>query len=128
MNEIISRFILYTDRGESTILTELSDIIRCAKEGSEEIDVLRSRAFSQIKALLILGTDYGFDEDLWANYITYRIITDENPFSLTAEKSGRREGSVNLLAASDFTAFFQLMHYDFKWLDELLGMDCFSIL
>ncbi|MCR4945393.1 MAG: ATP-binding protein [Lachnospiraceae bacterium] len=128
MNEIISRFILYTDRGREDILTRLSDIIRCAKEGSEDCDVLRTRAFSQIKELLILATDYGFDEDLWANYITYRIITDENPFSLTAEKAGRREGSVNLLAESDFTAFYQLMHYDFKWLDELLGMNCFSIL
>ena len=128
MNEIISRFILYTDRGQDDILSRLADIIRCAKEGSEDCDVLRTRAFSQIKELLILATDYGFDEDLWANYITYRIITDENPFSLTAEKAGRREGSVNLLAESDFTAFFQLMHYDFTWLDELLGMNCFSIL
>ena len=128
MNEIISRFILYTDRGQTDILSELSDIIKCAKDQTQSPDTLRTRAFSQIKELLIIATDYGFDEDLWANYITYRIITDENPFSLTAEKSGRREGSVNLLAQSDFNAFYQLMHYDFKWLDELLGMDCFSVL
>ena len=56
------------------------------------------------------------------------MITDENPFSITCEKIGANDGSVNHFAKNDFKAFMELFHYDFGYLEDALGVDCFSTL
>ena len=73
-----------------------------------------------------MSTDYGFDDNLWHNYLTYLLITDENPFSLTCEKIGANNGSVNHFAENDFKQFKALFDYDFASMEEDLGIDCFK--
>ena len=73
-----------------------------------------------------MSTDYGFDDNLWHNYLTYLLITDENPFSLTCEKIGANNGSVNHFAENDFKQFKALFDYDFTSMEEDLGIDCFK--
>ena len=73
-----------------------------------------------------MSTDYGFDDNLWHNYLTYLLITDENPFSLTCEKIGANNGSVNHFAENDFKQFKALFDYDFSSMEEDLGIDCFK--
>ena len=105
---------------------QMSDICRCTREHAQSKDELITRCYQQVKRILMIATDYGFDENLWNNYLTFRLITDENPFSLTCEKVGAKDGSVNYFAKNDFRMFMQLFHYDFSWLEEELGIDCFS--
>ena len=45
---------------------------------------------------------------------TYLLMTNENPFSMTCEKQGAREGTVNHFALNDFKVFYDLFHYDFR--------------
>ena len=80
----------------------------------------------EIKALLDLSTRYGFNENLWQNYLTFVLVTNENSFSLTAERVGAGEGSVNHFAKADLEIFHRLFHYDFSPLERDLGIDCFS--
>ena len=126
MEHIVSDIILYGDMPEDSILMELSDICRQLRAHSQTRDVLAMRVFKQVKRLLVTATEYGFDKNLWHNYLTFLIITDENPFSITCEKTGARDGSVNEFARNDFRAFRALFHYDFSWLEKELGTDCFS--
>lgn len=105
---------------------ELSDIIRKMDDGSQTKEELVTRVLTQIKRLLQVATDYGFDKNLWHNYLTFLLITSENPFSITCEKVGANEGSVNYFAKGDFKAFKALFDYDFSRLEEYLGVDCFS--
>ena len=62
---------------------------------------LRQEIYGQIKRLLELATQYGFNDNLWHNYLTYLLMTNENPFSMTCEKQGAREGTVNHFALND---------------------------
>lgn len=128
MNQIISKLIIYGDLPEDSILMELADICEQVKSGVFHKDELITKAYKQVKRLLIVSTDYGFDKNLWQNYLTYLLITDENPFSITCEKIGANEGSVNHFAKNDFKAFMELFHYDFSYVEETLGVDCFSTL
>ncbi len=129
MNQIISKLIIYGDLPKDSILMELADICEQVKSDRYNKDELITRIYKQIKHILIIATDYGFDENLWQNYLTYLLITDENPFSITCEKIGARDGgSVNHFAKNDFKAFMELFHYDFSYLEEALGIDCFSTL
>ena len=82
----------------------------------------------QIKRLLEVATDYGFDKNLWHNYLTFILITNENPFSITCEKVGANDGSVNAFAKNDFQVFMNLFHYDFSKIEAQLGINCFSVI
>jgi predicted AAA+ superfamily ATPase len=78
--------------------------------------------------LLQLATDYGFNTNLWHNYLAFVLITTENPFSMTCEKVGAKEGTVNQFAKNDFKIFKSLFEYDFAPLEKELGIDCFTVI
>ncbi len=126
MDKIVSRLLIYGDMPKETILMQLADIIKKMNDESQTKEELVTRVFTQMKHLLQIATDYGFDRNLWHNYLTYLLITSENPFSITCEKVGANEGSVNYFARGDFRAFKDLFNYDFSHLEQYLGVDCFS--
>ena len=126
MDHIISKLLMYGSLPEDSILVQMGNICRDAREEKVPKDELVARSFRVVKKICIVATDYGFDENLWHNYLTFQLITDENPFSLTCEKVGASEGSVNVFARNDFRAFLELFHYDFTWLENYLGISCFS--
>lgn len=124
----ISKLIIYRDQSGDSILSELSRIFEDFDSAADTPDHLRSRIYAQIRRLLELATKYGFDNNLWHNYLTFLLITDENPFSLTYEKAGEQEGTVNRFAVNDFSVFLSLFQFDFSRIEEALGIDCFSTL
>ncbi len=126
MNQIISNLLVYGQLPEDSILWQLADICEKLKNGTESKDTLRTRVFGQVKNLLTVATDYAFDKNLWHNYLTFLLITNENPFSLVCEKMGAQDGTVNCFVKHDFETFMKLFDYDFSWLEEALSVDCFT--
>lgn len=126
MYKIVSKLLIYGDMPKDSILMQLCDITQELEKPDCDLDALRTRVYQQIKRILITATDYGFDKNLWHNYLTYLLITDENPFSLTCEKVGANDGSVNYFAKNDFKAFRELFQYDFSELESKLSVDCFE--
>lgn len=126
MNHIISKLLIYGDMPGDSILMELGDIFRQMEDKTQTKDELITRVYQQMKRILSVATDYGFDKNLWHNYLTFLLITNENPFSLTCEKTGASDGSVNYFAKGDFRAFMSLFHYDFSVIEKELSIDCFS--
>lgn len=126
MYNIVSKLLIYGDMPKDSILMELSGIIREFKEEEYKKDEIITRIYHQVKRILEVATDYGFDENLWHNYLTYLLITNENPFSLTCEKVGANDGSVNYFAKNDFKQFQALFDYDFAPMEKELGIDCFE--
>lgn len=124
----ISKFIIYRDMRGDSILTELGRIFKDLEMNNDTADGLRTRIYAQVRRLLELATKYGFDKNLWHNYLTYLIISDENPFSLTYEKAGKQEGTVNGFAINDFTVFKHLFDFDFSAIEKELDINCFSTL
>ena len=127
MYQLTSRLLLYSDLGGNSILEELSRIFEALDRGHADKDTATHAVYTQIKRLLDLSTAYGFDGNLWQNYLTFLLVTNENSFTLTAERADSRErGSVHEFAEQDFEVFRQLFHYDFSAIEKKLGVDCFS--
>ena len=126
MYKEIAKLILYRDLGEDSILLKLSGIFRDFELGLAEKEELTSRIYEQMKALLDLSTQYGFDKNLWHNYLTFILLTNENSFSMTSEKVGANDGTVNHFAKADFAVFKKLFDFDFGPIEKDLGIDCFS--
>ena len=128
MYKEISKLIMYGNLDNNSILSSMADIFNRFDNNLSSKEELITDIYTQIKRILEVATDYGFDNNLWHNYLTYFLITNENPFSITCEKVGANDGSVNIFARNDFKVFYNLLHYDFSEIEEKLGIDCFSII
>ena len=128
MYKEISKLIMYGNLDNNSILSSMADIFNRFDNNLSSKEELITDIYTQIKRILEVATDYGFDNNLWHNYLTYFLITNENPFSITCEKVGANDGSVNIFARNDFKVFYNLFHYDFSEIEEKLGIDCFSII
>ncbi len=124
----VSKLILYRNLGEDSILMRMADIFKRFESCHYRSEELITDIYREIKRILDLSTTYGFDKNLWHNYLTFVLITNENSFSMTCEKVGANEGTVNHFAKNDFQVFMQLFCYDFQPIEETLGIDCFSTL
>lgn len=122
----IAKLIMYGDIDEDCILYQMGEIFREFEEGTQSNAVLIRKVYTQIKRLLTVATDFGFDKNLWHNYLAYFLITNENPFSITCEKIGANDGSVNHFARNDFAAIKNLFEYDFSEIEKSLVIDCFT--
>ncbi len=126
MYKEISKLVIYRDIPKDSILFCMSRICEKFDKENYDKDELINDIYEQIHKLLDLSTQYGFDFNLWHCYLAYVLAINENPFSITMEKMGVQEGSVNIFAVSDFKIFRNLFFYDFSRLEEELGIDCFS--
>ena len=128
MYRLTSKLIIYRGIGEESILHCLADICRRFDEGSYDREELTGEIYEQVHRLLDLATKYGFNRNLWHNYLAFLIATTETPFTLVSEKVGANEGSVNAFALNDFKIFRELFCYDFSRIEGALGINCFTIL
>ncbi len=124
----ISKLIIYTDKSGDSILCALGDIFERFDKKLSSPEQLRSDVYAQVRRLLEVATAYGFNKNLWHDYLAYLIITNENPFSLTYEKAGKQYGTVNIFAINDFSVFKRLFDFDFSAIENALGINCFSVL
>ncbi len=132
----ISKLVIYRSLGKDSILFALAETIeemnKLAVVQNDSASILKeeiiAKIYIQINRLLDLATEYGFDQNLWHNYLAYILATNENPFSVTCEKVGIQEGTVNQFAKGDFKIFRELFNYDFSTVERKLGINCFRII
>lgn len=124
----LAKLVVYRNVERDGILFHLSDICKRFYSGDFDKEDLTAKIYVQIHKLLDVATRYGFDKNLWHNYLAFLLATTENPFSMTCEKVGAKDGTVNLFAKSDFKIFKNLFDYDFSEIEKELQINCFSII
>ena len=128
MYHLTSKLVIYKNIPKESILFRLSDICQQFASGNYEREDLITDIYIQINRLLDISTRYGFNKNLWHNYLAFLLSMTENPFTLVSEKVGASEGTVNKFARSDFCIFKKLFDYDFGEMEKELGIDCFTII
>lgn len=134
MYRLTSKLVVYKNLGEDCLLLQLAELIKDFDNIKDiqnsviEKENITSRIYTLINKLLDIATNYGFDTNLWHNYLAFLLATCENPFSITCEKVGAKDGTVNKFAKSDFKIFKALFDYDFAPLEQELNINCFSVI
>ena len=95
-------------------------------EKKEQISEVRDRFFSCMHDLVELAGNYGFENNLWHNYLTFLLVNNENIFSTACEIRGVTEGSLLSLARHDFAIFRELFACDFTELERMLQAGVFE--
>ena len=127
MDRLTSKLIIYRGIEKDSILFRLAGICHRFRAGSYDREELCEDVLEEIHRLLDVATKYGFNGNLWHNYLAFLLATTEAPFTLVCEKMGGSEGSVNEFAKNDLEIFRQLFAYDFKEMEKALGLRCFSV-
>ncbi len=138
MYRLISKLSVYKNFEEDNIIIMMSNILMemdylkkmNEPQGLDEIDKesFITRIYKLINELLDIATIYGFNDNLWQSYIAFTLASMENPFTITCEKTGAKEGTVNSFAKADFKILLELFNYDFSSIEQELDIDCFSII
>ena len=118
MHKLVSKLIVYRNLPADNILMPLAEVCAEVERGSYNKEQTIGKVYDQIHKLLDIATVYGFNKNLWHNYLTYLLVSVETPFAITCEKEGACEGSVNALAMNDFAIFKALFEYDFTALER----------
>ena len=122
MNEV-NDFLLYKNP-EKTDVFEAMLKITYDEADSDEVKALTNECVSHI---LKISEKMGFNGNLWQDYLAYNLANDENAFSLSCERKGRTEGSINLAALNDMKIFRKMFDVDLYAYDEAHGT-CLSLL
>ena len=121
----IKELIVYRDFENGEILEDLCFIMDHCREQGEELLPLY---YQCIHGLVALAGSYGFEDNLWHNYLTYLLVNNENSYSMACEIRGEVEGSINQLAYHDLEIFKELYDFDFETLEKCLHTSCFSMI
>lgn len=128
MDRTISNLIFYGKNEKGKTLRDLEKIYKSFRHGTEDMEVLKMDISKVVRDILEMSTDYGFNENLWQSYLTFLLITDENPYTLVSERKGFHGGSVEKIVKNDFEIFLKLFNFDFSPLEDTLGTNYFEIL
>lgn len=118
----ISECILYRNFQDGKILEDMSGLMEQTYEAlTANRDENREIFYTSVNSLIELAADYGFEGNLWHNYLAYLLVNHENAFSKACEIVGPVDGSINEIALHDFARFKELFDYDLEKLGESLG-------
>ena len=81
------------------------------------LDILGDDFFPEtdlVRRLVSFGTEFGLSGNLWQQWLTYELMIQENPFTLTCERQKLSDGATLLqMAETDFRLFRKLFFTDF---------------
>lgn len=106
----------------------INDIKTLEKYTKSNLESARDLSLEITRKIIDLATKMGFDRNLWKSYIAYTLVTDENAYTTTIERKDLEEGSSKDLVLKDLGHFFDLYHYDFGLIEEVVGIDYLTIL
>ena len=86
-------------------------MLRIASEEFEGLDVKKT-AGRIVSHILEVSEKMGFNGNLWQDYLAYNLANDENSYSLSCERRGRMEGSINKAALLDMAVYRELFNTD----------------
>ena len=122
MYRLTSKLVIYRNIGKNSILFKLADIFQRFSTGQYVKEDLITEIYDQIHNLLDLSTRYGFDKNLWHNYLAFLLAMSENPFTLVSEKVGTSLQREILPYSNSFlTMIFRLLK---KSLESTVSVSC----
>ncbi len=95
-------------------------MLRIASEEFEGLDVKKT-AGRIVSHILEVSEKMGFNGNLWQDYLAYNLANDENSYSLSCERRGKMEGSINKAALLDMAVYRELFNTDLSGTDAKYG-------
>ena len=123
-----NQLILYKNMGHGELLQDMTFLMEnCENEYYNKEDMV-GLLFKCLNELLEMTASHGFEGNLWHNYLTYLLASDENAYSTACEVIGAVDGSINGIAFHDLQIFRELFEYDLHIIEKALDVEFVSML
>ena len=123
-----NELMLYKHMEEGQILQDMTFLMENYQNDYYNMEDMKGLLYDAVNEILEMAVSHGFEGDLWHNYLTYLMASHENAYSTSCEIVGPVDGSINQVALHDFEIFKELFDYDFADLENVMGVDCISML
>ena len=123
-----NELMLYKHMEEGQILQDMTFLMENYQNDYYNMEDMKGLLYDAVNEILEMAVSHGFEGDLWHNYLTYLMASHENAYSTSCEIVGSVDGSINQVALHDFEIFKELFDYDFADLENVMGVDCISML
>ena len=124
----VNELMLYRHMEQGQVLNDMAFLMENYDNEYYNKEELRGLLFDSVNEILELAVSHGLTGNLWHDYLTFLLASDENAYSTSCEIVGAIDGSMNQVAMHDFAIFKELYDYDFTELEKALGVDCMSML
>lgn len=124
----IGELIVYKNFEYGKIFSDLSWIMENYDNEYYNKSDIRALLYDVINELIELAEQYGFEGNIWHNYLAFLLANNENAYSTACEIVGEVEGSINNVALHDFRLFRNLFAIDLQILEKELEVYCLSFL
>jgi predicted AAA+ superfamily ATPase len=89
---------------------------------------IKALLYDSVNELIELAEQYGFEGNVWHNYLALLLANNENAYSTACEIVGEVEGSINKIALNDFRVFREFFACDLNVIEQELESNCLSLL
>lgn len=124
----VKELMLYRHMEQEKILHDMAFLAENYNSDFYNKEDLKGLLFDCANEILELAVSHGLEGNLWHDYLTFLLASDENAYSTSCEIVGAVGGSINRAAMHDFAVFKELFDYDFTDMERELGTDCMSML
>lgn len=123
-----NELMLYRHMEQGQILNDMAFLMENYENDYYNKEDLRGLLFDCVNEILELAVSHGLEGNLWHDYLTYLLASDENAYSTACEIVGPIPGSMNQIALHDFEIFKELFDYDFSEMENALKVNCMSMI
>ncbi len=109
-------FVLYRDMEHQELFDSMAGLL----DGKTNVPL---DEYACAGRLLELAAKYGFEGNLWHCFLAYCLASHENAYSMACEIVGPVHGTINALAAHDFSKMKELFEKDIRSLPGEIWQD-----
>ncbi len=122
------KLMLYRNFKHQELFDDFEWLMNNADNDYYNQDDIVALLYECVNELLEIADSYGFEGNLYHNFLGFILANNENAFSTSSEITGAPKGTVNQIAIHDFAIFKQLMDYDLREIDKALNVDAISMI
>lgn len=127
------RLMLYKNFVYNDIFYGMADIINSCLHGDGIIAGKTAaetvkEVYRCVNRLIEVTDNYGLEGNLYHSFLAFLLANNENAFSMSCERLGEKEGSINAIALGDLEIFKELFNVDLTEIDRKLDVKCFGYL
>ena len=123
-----NELILYRNMEHELLLKNMTFLIENAGNEYYNNEDLKGLFFESLSEMIDLASMYGFEGNLWHNFLTFLMANSENSYSTACEIVGEVEGGINEIALHDFEIFKELFDYELHEVEEKLDVHVMDML
>lgn len=86
MHKLVSQLVVYRNLPADNLLEPLAAICAEFAAGDYNREELTAEIYEQVHKLLDIGTVYGFDKNLWHNYLAFLLVSCKIPLLLPVKR------------------------------------------